>query len=125
MADAHTWNLWGAAYLINGGCSDDGFVYFCAWLIGRGRAVYEAAVADPDTLADVVEEVGYGEYELEMLMGVATPAYEEMTGEPMPKTGVRWPSNPKGREWDFEDDAKMRRRLPRLWARQGGEDEDV
>lgn len=25
---AYRWDLWGAAYLINGGCSDDGFHYF-------------------------------------------------------------------------------------------------
>jgi hypothetical protein len=28
---------WGAAYLANGGCSDDGFDYFRGWLIGQGR----------------------------------------------------------------------------------------
>ena len=33
MAQSYSWNLWGAAYLINGGCSDDGFDYFRAWLI--------------------------------------------------------------------------------------------
>src|SRR5258708_3250267 len=36
LADAYTWDLWGAGYLINGGCSDDGFHYFRAWLISRG-----------------------------------------------------------------------------------------
>ena len=25
---AYRWSLWGAAYVINGGCSDDGFEYF-------------------------------------------------------------------------------------------------
>ena len=48
MAAAYQWNLWGAAYLIQGGCSDDGFDYFCGWVIGRGRAVFEAAIVDPD-----------------------------------------------------------------------------
>jgi len=37
MEDAYTWDLWGAAYLINGGGSDDGFAYFRSWLISRGR----------------------------------------------------------------------------------------
>lgn len=40
-------DLWGAAYVINGGCSDDGFDYFRAWLIGRGQVAYEAALASP------------------------------------------------------------------------------
>src|SRR5882724_1487694 len=54
-ARAYTVDLWGAAYLINGGSSDDGFYYFRCWLIGMGRDVYEAAVANPDSLADLVD----------------------------------------------------------------------
>jgi hypothetical protein len=45
-------DLWGAAYLINGGCSDDGFDYFRGWLLGQGQAVWQAALAAPDSLAD-------------------------------------------------------------------------
>ena len=33
---AYTWDLWGAAYVIHGGCSDDGFEYFRRWLVSRG-----------------------------------------------------------------------------------------
>ncbi len=29
LLEAYRWDLWGAAYLINGGCSDDGFSYWC------------------------------------------------------------------------------------------------
>src|SRR5262245_9527951 len=50
---AYTWNLWGAAYVIHGGCSDDGFEYFRRWLVTRGRDVYEAALANPDSLAQL------------------------------------------------------------------------
>src|SRR5690349_10838734 len=28
LNEAYTWNPWGAAYVIHGGCSDDGFEYF-------------------------------------------------------------------------------------------------
>src|SRR5262245_66437683 len=51
---AATVDLWGAAYTINGGCSDDGFFYFREALVGLGREVFEAAVQNPDSLADVV-----------------------------------------------------------------------
>ncbi|WP_455569765.1 DUF4240 domain-containing protein [Streptomyces werraensis] len=37
MADSCTNPLWAAAYLINGGCSDDGFDYFRGWLISAWR----------------------------------------------------------------------------------------
>src|SRR5262245_31843830 len=55
LKEAYQWNLWGAAYLINGGCSDDGFEYFCRWLVLQGRDVFQKAVKSPDTLADVVD----------------------------------------------------------------------
>src|SRR5207249_5020548 len=42
-------------YLINGGCSDDGFEYFRGWVILRGRKAYEAAMKNPDSLAGVVD----------------------------------------------------------------------
>jgi hypothetical protein len=32
MAGSYRWDLWGAAHLLNFGCSDDGFDYFRGWL---------------------------------------------------------------------------------------------
>jgi hypothetical protein len=113
LADAYTWDLWGAAYLINGGCSDDGFHYFRAWLISRGRAVYEAAVQNPDSLTGLTDPER-DDYELEDLWGVSQEAYEQLTGEQMPPIDFRWPAKPKGRRWDFDDDRQVARRLPRL-----------
>src|SRR5262245_2640606 len=52
--EAYHWHLWGAAYLINGGCSDDGFIDFRSWLILQGRDIFHAAVSNPDSLADVL-----------------------------------------------------------------------
>jgi hypothetical protein len=52
MDAAYAWPLWGAAYVANGGCGDDSFSDFRASLISRGRAAYENALADPDSLAD-------------------------------------------------------------------------
>ncbi len=54
--ESYTWPLWGAAYIVNGGCSDDGFDYFRGWLFAQGRAAFERVVADPDSLADVATE---------------------------------------------------------------------
>lgn len=39
MVDFCTNPLWAAAYIANGGCSDDGFDYFRGWLIAQGREV--------------------------------------------------------------------------------------
>src|SRR3712207_513805 len=46
-------DLWAAAYLINGGCSDEGFDHFRGWLIANGRETLARAVRDPDSLADL------------------------------------------------------------------------
>src|SRR4051812_2794306 len=51
--DAYRNDLWAAAYIIGGGCSDDGFMDFRSELIAHGRAIYEAAMKNPETLADL------------------------------------------------------------------------
>ena len=39
MDESYRADLWGAAYVIKGGCSDDGFDYFRAWLIMQGERI--------------------------------------------------------------------------------------
>ena len=58
MDEAFHWDLWGAAYLMGDGCSDDWFDYFCRWLISLGRPAFDAALKDPDSLADVARAPG-------------------------------------------------------------------
>lgn len=50
---AHDLQLWSAGNLIARGLSDDGFVYFKCWLIAQGKCIYEAALLNPDSLADI------------------------------------------------------------------------
>uniref|UniRef100_UPI00402B9BD3 DUF4240 domain-containing protein n=1 Tax=Methylomonas sp. PHL2-19 TaxID=3438878 RepID=UPI00402B9BD3 len=52
MDRAYSWSLWGAAYVINGGCGDDCFADFRATLISYGQQLFELVLADPDRLAD-------------------------------------------------------------------------
>src|SRR5437899_1414670 len=74
-------NLWAAGYLINGGCSDDGFDYFRGWLMAQGRDVWDQALADPDSLADQFEPGDEGDVECGAMLVVAAMAYERATGE--------------------------------------------
>jgi hypothetical protein len=113
-ASGYTWSLWGAAYVINGGCSDDGFDYFRGWLIGKGRDVFTAALADPDSLADVVTEDDADEAFDEDMLGSAAVAHEEVVGGEMPWEVVR--RGELGEGWDFDDVDEMRARYPRLTA---------
>lgn len=120
LAEGYSWPLWGAAYLINGGCSDDGFEYFRGWLLLQGRAAYEGATVDPDSLADApnVDE----DVECESILYVAKQAYEQALGGELPESPYYLPD--LGAGWDFDDDEEMERRYPKLFARFCGDEDE-
>ena len=114
---AYDWQLWNAAYIIKGGCSDDSFMDFRYGLISRGRAVFEAALDNPDTLADVVKQ---GEdLRNQAFASVAADVYEKKTGTEMPDNDIRHPSDPTGEDWDPDNKELCAKHLPKLWARFG------
>lgn len=79
--DTYRSSLWGAAYIIKGGCSDDSFDYFRAWLIAQGMEVYHNAIKNPECLADYLEsEEGNSDsfFEFEELLYVSLIAYEKV-----------------------------------------------
>ena len=116
VAESYRTDLWAAAYLINGGASDDGFDYFRGWLIAQGRDVYVAAVADPYSLADVPAvraAIADGEeLECETMLGVAWDAYEAATGEELPETSGRAALPQLEPMGDFDDEDEMRAPAP-------------
>ncbi|MEV4555847.1 DUF4240 domain-containing protein [Kitasatospora sp. NPDC049285] len=117
---AYTVELWGAASLLLGGASEDGFDYFRCWLIGQGREVFEGGIHDPDQLAELVPDFDDEEDgDAEELGYAADEAYERLTGLPLPDLGVRQPATPMGASFDFEDGALMAVRYPLLWERYG------
>jgi len=108
--EAYNWKLWAAAYIVNGGCSDDCFMDFRGWLIGQGEEIYTKALADPDSLAELdnleedMEWEGYGY--------LAFTVYEKKTEKEMPiNSEIIHPSEPKGEEWDEDELGKL---LPKL-----------
>jgi hypothetical protein len=107
-----------AAYLANGGASDDGFDYFRGWLIAQGREVFDSAVADPDALAAlpaVQAAAARGEgLECETVLSIAWNAYLTATGQQLPDDAFTISYPPLSSGWDFDDHAEMRARLPRL-----------
>ena len=126
LNNAYTWDLWGAAYVIHGGCSDDGFEYFRRWLVSRGRDVYEAALADPDSLAQRDAQPGPESlWEFEEIYYVAREVFEEKGGEgdvrdhSEPEAGLGGPE-PSGEPF-AEDEEQLARRYPKLWQRFGAE----
>ncbi|SES39313.1 DUF4240 domain-containing protein [Lentzea albida] len=126
-----TWAHWHAADLICGGlCSDDGFFYFQAWLVGQGRAVFEAVASSPDALAELphvrvlasrggVHAWADGDWpDWEGLDYVAAEAFDGDLEAELASRGLEllaWP-DPVGESWDFADPAEIAARVPRLGA---------
>lgn len=97
IGKSNRWDLWGAANLMNGGrCTDDGFRYFCDWLISEGRKRFERALADADSLVEVPAREYF---DLELFAYAATLAYEvkgagelecDPSGEFAAPAGTKW-----------------------------------
>jgi hypothetical protein len=120
---SYSWDLWGAAYVVHGGASDDGFEYFRRWLISKGRRIFERVVADPDSLADIVALVPGGPLEFESFGSVARRVWSEKTGRKareMPDSAemVYIGLKPSGTPFD-EDATHLAKRYPKLWQRFG------
>ena len=105
---ANTFELRGAAWLVNRGCSDDGFRTFRDWLISEGEQVFEAALADPDSLAELP---GTAARELEGFGDVAAEVFEQMTDAPIAHRRALEAGEPTGLAWT-ED--QLPARYPRL-----------
>ncbi|MFI8521009.1 DUF4240 domain-containing protein [Streptomyces sp. NPDC085481] len=122
MVESYTNPLWAAAYIANGGCSDDGFDYFRGWLIAQGREVFERVVADPDALAElpIVQASAAAGVDLEGedMLVIAWNAHITATGDQLPTDAftIRYPQLDPAWGFDFSDSGEMARRLPRLAA---------
>jgi hypothetical protein len=114
LKQSYTWDLWGAAFIINGGCSDDTFDYFRSWLIGQGEQAFYNAVANPETLKDILKPKE--EYEWEGLEYSAPEAYEKATGKEMEVVDSTEEAieehEPVGKKWNENELPDL---FPKLW----------
>jgi hypothetical protein len=112
---AYTWEVWGAAYVVEDGCSDYCFRDFRAYLISLGRGPYETALRNPDALASTVEDAETGDWE--NADDVAPDAYESVAGEDISGDSSDLSGNPRGAPWDDDHAEQLVQRYPRLAAR--------
>jgi hypothetical protein len=109
--------LWDAAYIIGCGCGDDGFWDFRAWLIAQGKQTYEEALANPESLVDLIKidkDAQEG-----ALIYVVMKAYEQKMGEEIPirESKVNRPlAQLKGTHWGID---RVEARFPKLTAKFG------
>lgn len=118
---AFTWDLWAAAWLLRGDALDWEFTGFRDRLIALGRTVFERALAEADSLADVPVDWRDGDEGGDVWLSLAAgDAFERLTGEDIadaePAEEAE-PPEPSGEPWrrldEFED------RVPRIAANAG------
>lgn len=112
-------SLWAAAIVILRGCSDDGFDYFIGWLIAQGRKVFEAALVNPDSLADLESfEGGSATAQLESILSVDVDAYLMRTGsDDFEILRMRPRSGTKNSDFLGLSEDRMKELFPKLAAR--------
>ncbi|MCL6572837.1 MAG: DUF4240 domain-containing protein [Bacillus sp. (in: Bacteria)] len=134
MNESYQSHLWGAAYLIMGGCSDDSFDYFRGWLISQGQEVFEKTLLNPEFLANYISDKNLGEEgvpEYEEFLNLGFDAYTlKKDGDPeewdenlydemlnlLSQKG--WVANTEI-ELDWEDEDDLEEMFPTLWERFG------
>ncbi len=107
MDESYTWELWAAAHIIHGDCPEDAFIDFRAWLIFRGKAVFENAVKNANSLAHIGKKALLESFDGEEFNYMAAEVYEEKTGRDIEDDenldGVDFKEDPTGREWEEDD----------------------
>lgn len=111
LGESYRWDLWAIAYIVNGGCSDDGFEYFRGWLIAQGRQYFEAALRDPQNAAELAEPDAN---ECEDILYVAASVYKTKTGQHPSRGDLQMPREPAGVRWEQDDLPEL---YPELYER--------
>jgi Protein of unknown function (DUF4240) len=104
LAATYDYKLWGASYVINGGCSDDCFDYFRQYLIGHGKEKFYQTIKDPESCASWIKSEEQENWE--GLRYSAMEAYKQKTGKEIPR--IYQPKfELKGNPFDEETVAKQ------------------
>jgi len=125
LYDTYNSEIWCAGYLMNGGCSDDGFEYFRNWVISRGKKVYYKTKENPDNLAEEIDN-DIELYEFESFWYVALEAFEQKTGKELydyidDKFTTSEGNYPQFEfTWNEENPESMKKICPRLFTKLWG-----
>jgi hypothetical protein len=112
--EIYNWDFWAAAYIINGGCSDDTFSDFRGWLIGQGKSIFESSLQNIENLSEI-KETNDGDWE--GLSYIPSEVYKQKTGNNIPQ-GIQENHEITGEEWE-EDEIELKKRYPKLCEKFG------
>lgn len=120
-------SLWAVAYVVLGGCSDDGFDYFRYWLLTRGKAVFTSAMENADTLCDEFELLTEDEYpENEEVAYLVMDVFENQLGKDFDdamleaSSRINFEEVPLPQidfEWDEGDEDSIKKVCPNTFAK--------
>ena len=110
---AYTWELWAAAYIVGGGCSNDAFSDFRSTLISMGRQTFERALADPESLADMDYDAEIAHYE--GYQYVPTTVETDLGGGKRFPRYRPHPAEPSGKSWPEEKVAELYPKLAKKY----------
>lgn len=100
VAELYRWDIWGIAYIVNGGCSDDGFEYFRRWVVAQGKAFHDRLAADPD---GAFTDPAVCDCECEELTYAVSESYRQAARQEIPPSSGKHPKDPRGVDWDEAD----------------------
>jgi len=113
VADACTFPVLAANFVIESFVSDDGFKNFRAWFVSNGLERFTNAIKNPESIADWLQKEDVDEIDGESMLEVAQDVYEELfeddfldriTFIPDPKMKQDWP----------DSKSEYRKKWPRL-----------
>ncbi len=130
----YRWDVWGAGYILNQGCSNGGFDDFRGWLIAQGQDLCNSVMNNVEILAeysisDKIEErreqcegeffflEAYNVYE-EKMEKLAEQLDNDGLIEEMPLSEWNQPEEPLGNRWE-ETPESLAKHFPKLWAKFG------
>lgn len=103
MNELNHWDIWALAYIVRKGCGDDEFDYFKAWVVSKGKEVFEDL--KEMKLEKLKKPFKDSDAQLEEFMYVAQNAYENKQYEEMPMPRVK--NTPiQGKEWSEDNICK-------------------
>lgn len=122
-AKSYTSDLWAAAFIIMGGCSDDSFDYFRAWLMFLGKEPYEGALQNTESILPYVERMEEDVPEFEDFLYCASMAFEEKNGLDQDDyldlywkvSGDVYVQPEMEFDWSEDDEEGLRKKFPLLW----------
>jgi hypothetical protein len=111
----YTWQVWGAAFVIQDGCSDDCFRDFRAYVISLGPDAVRIATKSPDALAPIVSDSDTGDWE--GAKDMAPDAFRMATDSDFPLDTSDLSGTPRGAPWSDSQGQALIRQYPRLASR--------